>query len=142
MNEHSVCSCSVLETTHTVELCVYSSSVVAPLALLQFGREKKTKGVEGVIEVANPNRMQRKAKKAADLNVDAKVELSRKEREEIERQRKEAQYRKLHEAGKTDEARRDLARLAIIRKEREEAARTRQLEEKQLQKKKEATSRS
>ena len=131
-----------METTHTVELCVYSSSVVAPLALLQFGREKKTKGVEGVIEVANPNRMQRKAKKAADLNVDAKVELSRKEREEIERQRKEAQYRKLHEAGKTDEARRDLARLAIIRKEREEAARTRQLEEKQLQKKKEATSRS
>ena len=142
MNEHSVCSCSVLETTHTVELCIYSSSAVAPLALLQFGREKKTKGVEGVIEVANPNRMQRKAKKAADLNVDAKVELSRKEREEIERQRKEAQYRKLHEAGKTDEARRDLARLAIIRKEREEAARMRQLEEKQLQKKKEATSRS
>ena len=142
MNEHSVCSCSELETTHTGELRIYSSSVVAPLALLQFGREKKTKGVEGVIEVANPNRMQRKAKKAADLNVDAKVELSRKEREEIERQRKEAQYRKLHEAGKTDEARRDLARLAIIRKEREEAARMRQVEEKQLQKKKEATSRS
>lgn len=112
---------------------------------LQFGREKKTKGVEGIIEVANPNRMQRKAKKAADLTVDAKVELSRKEREEIERQRKEAQYRKLHEAGKTEEARRDLARLAIIRKEREEAAKKRQLEEeKQLQekKKKEATSRS
>ena len=110
--------------------------------MLQFGREKKTKGVEGMIEISNPNRVQRKAKKASDLNVDAKVELSRKKREEIERQRKEAQYRKLHEAGKTDEARRDLARLAIIRKEREEAARRRQLEEEKQAKKKEATSNS
>lgn len=110
--------------------------------LLQFGREKKSKGVEGVIEVANPNRVQKKVKKASDLNVDAKVELSRKEREEIERQRKEAQYRKLHEAGKTDEAKRDLARLAIIRKEREEAVKMRQLEEEKQVKKKEATSKS
>ena len=120
-----------------------TAQVFCTTCLLQFGREKKSKGVEGIIEVANPNRMQRKAKKAADLTMDTKVELSRKEREEIERQRKEAQYRKLHEAGKTDEARRDLARLAIIRKEREEAAKRRQLEEdKQVPKKKEATSKS
>jgi len=36
-------------------------------------------------------------------------------------------YWKLHEAGKTDQARADLARLAIIRKEREEKAKQRQV---------------
>jgi Casein kinase substrate phosphoprotein PP28 len=35
---------------------------------------------------------------------------------------------KLQEAGKTDQARADLARLAIIRKEREEKAKQRQAE--------------
>jgi len=51
-------------------------------------------------------------------------------REEIERQQKEAHYRKMHEKGQTDEARRDLARLALIRKQREEAAQKRLLEKK------------
>lgn len=36
-------------------------------------------------------------------------------------------YWKLQEAGKTDQARADLARLAIIRKEREEKAKQRQV---------------
>jgi len=36
-------------------------------------------------------------------------------------------YWKLHEAGKTDQARADLARLALIRKEREEKAKQRQV---------------
>lgn len=37
---------------------------------------------------------------------------------------------KAHQAGKTDEARADLARLAIIRKQREEAQRKKDLEAK------------
>jgi len=51
-------------------------------------------------------------------------------REEIQRQRAAASYRRLHEAGKTDEAQRDLARLAIIRQQREEAARKKEQERK------------
>jgi Casein kinase substrate phosphoprotein PP28 len=41
--------------------------------------------------------------------------LSRREREEIEKERARANYQRLHAQGKTDEARADLARLAIIR---------------------------
>lgn len=52
------------------------------------------------------------------------------DREEIERQRASEAYRRLHEAGKTDEARRDMARLAIIRQQREEAAKKRETERK------------
>ena len=51
-------------------------------------------------------------------------------REEIERQKASQAYWKLHEAGKTDEARRDMARLAIIRQERAEAAKKRDAERK------------
>ena len=51
-------------------------------------------------------------------------------REEIERQRDASAYRRLHEAGRTEEARRDLARLAIIRQQREEAARKKEAERK------------
>ncbi|XP_003387651.2 PREDICTED: 28 kDa heat- and acid-stable phosphoprotein-like [Amphimedon queenslandica] len=82
----------------------------------------KSKGVEGLIEIENPNRVQQKGKKVQSLDVNAKVELSRKEREEIEKQRAAASYRKKHEAGMTEEAQRDLARLALIRQQREEAA--------------------
>lgn len=46
---------------------------------------------------------------------------TRKQREEIERERKRKAYEKLHKEGKTDEAKRDLERLAEIRKEREAA---------------------
>lgn len=51
-------------------------------------------------------------------------------REEVEKQRAAESYRRLHEAGKTDEARNDLARLAIIRQQREEAAKKREVERK------------
>jgi hypothetical protein len=50
--------------------------------------------------------------------------MSRKERESMEAAQAKERYRKLHEAGKTDEAKADLARLALIREKREaEAAR-------------------
>jgi len=95
--------------------------------------DKKRKGAEGLIEVANPNLAVKKNKKVSQLDAAAsekqeKPQLSRREREEIEKQRAKARYQKLHAEGKTDEARADLARLAIIRKQREEAAAKREAE--------------
>lgn len=51
-------------------------------------------------------------------------------REEIARQRNAARQRKLQEEGKTDQARADLARLAVIRKQREDAAKKREEQKK------------
>lgn len=47
-------------------------------------------------------------------------------REEIEKQKSKERYMKLHLEGKTEQARADLARLAIIKKQREEAAKKRE----------------
>lgn len=65
-----------------------------------------------------------------DLSVGGKgkgkpvAELSRREREAVQAQQAKERYQKLHEAGKTDEAKADLARLKLIREKREaEAAR-------------------
>jgi len=44
-----------------------------------------------------------------------KPQLSRREREELDKQKAKLHYQKMHAAGKTEEARADLARLAIIR---------------------------
>lgn len=52
------------------------------------------------------------------------------EREEIEKQKAKERYMKMHLAGKTEQAKADLARLAIIRKQREEAARKKEEERK------------
>ncbi|KAJ8384142.1 hypothetical protein AAFF_G00208440 [Aldrovandia affinis] len=87
--------------------------------------QQKKKGVEGLIEIENPNRVSQKSKKVAELDVSAPKELSRREREEIEKQRAKERYMKLHLEGKTEQARADLARLAIIKKQREDAARKR-----------------
>jgi len=46
-------------------------------------------------------------------------------REELEKQQAREKYQKLHTEGKTEEARSDLARLALIRKQREDAAKKR-----------------
>ncbi|CAD7923966.1 unnamed protein product [Amoebophrya sp. A120] len=51
---------------------------------------------------------------------------SRKQREEIEKEKKRRAYEKLHREGKTDEAKADLARLAEIKKRREAAAKERE----------------
>ena len=48
----------------------------------------------------------------------------------MEKQQAKERYEKLHLAGKTDEARADLARLALVRKQREEAAKKREEERK------------
>ncbi|XP_066563373.1 pdgfa associated protein 1a [Amia ocellicauda] len=88
--------------------------------------DHKKKGVEGLIEIENPNRVTQKSKKVAEVDVTAPKELSRREREEIEKQRAKERYMKLHLEGKTEQARADLARLAIIKKQREDAARKRE----------------
>lgn len=46
-------------------------------------KEKKAKGVESLIEIENPNRIADRKKKATDIDIDAKVELSRRERFEM-----------------------------------------------------------
>lgn len=64
----------------------------------------------------------------------------------MDEQRAHAHYQKLHAAGKTDEARADLARLAIIKQQREEAAKRREDDKKQkevaAQKKTDATNKA
>lgn len=71
--------------------------------------------------------------KVDQLGTEEKPTLSRREREELEKQRAREHYQKLHAQGKTEEARADLARLAIIRQQREEAARKREEERKSNQ---------
>lgn len=98
--------------------------------------EPKVKGVHHLIAIENPNRVVKKDKKVSQLQVvDAEgPQLSRREREEIEKQKAKAHYQRLHAAGRTTEAKEDLARLAIIRKQREEAAKRREEEQKVKQK--------
>lgn len=62
------------------------------------------------------------AKKKGDEN------LSRREREAIAAQQAKERYQKLHAEGKTDEAKADLARLKLIREQREQAAARKQAE--------------
>ncbi|XP_063042541.1 pdgfa associated protein 1b isoform X3 [Engraulis encrasicolus] len=90
----------------------------------------KKRGLEGLIEIENPNRVAQKSKKVTDIELEGPRQLSRREREEIERQQAKERYMKMHLAGKTDQAKADLARLAIIRKQREEAARKKEQEKK------------
>jgi len=78
-------------------------------------------------DLVNPNRVAPKNLKAADLT--APRELSRREREEKEKKEAQERYWKLHAAGKTDQAKADLGRLAAIRKEREAAALKRKAEQ-------------
>ncbi|XP_078286922.1 pdgfa associated protein 1a [Rhinoraja longicauda] len=93
--------------------------------------EPKKKGVEGIIEIENPNRIVQKNKKIAEVDLNpGNRELSRREREEIEKQQARERYMKLHLEGKTEQARADLARLAIIRKQREDAAKKRETDKK------------
>nr|XP_055047338.1 pdgfa associated protein 1b [Misgurnus anguillicaudatus] len=93
------------------------------------GSQKK-KGIEGLIEIENPNRAAPKAKKVTEIELEGPKQLSRREREEIEKQKAKERYMKMHLAGKTDQAKADLARLAIIRKQREDAARKKEEERK------------
>ncbi|KAG8215171.1 hypothetical protein J3R82DRAFT_8682, partial [Butyriboletus roseoflavus] len=75
-------------------------------------------------DLINPNHVERKLN-ISDLG---SSELTRKEREAKEKQEAKDRYWKLHVAGKTDEAKSDLARLKRIREEREAAQAKRKAE--------------
>ncbi|KAF6158472.1 hypothetical protein GIB67_022069 [Kingdonia uniflora] len=100
----------------------------------------KPKGTQGVIEIQNPNLIKQKNVKARDVDIEKTTELSRREREEIEKQKSHERYMKLQEQGKTEQARKDLDRLSIIRQERAEAAKKRE-EEKAAKEQKKSESR-
>ncbi|CAK8671916.1 unnamed protein product [Clavelina lepadiformis] len=95
--------------------------------------EQSESDEDAVIQVNNPNRAAQKTKKISELSEvpSGTVELSRREKEEIAKQESARRYQQLHAQGKTDEARADLARLAIIRKQREESAKKREEEKKE-----------
>ena len=84
-------------------------------------KEYKPKGVEALIEVDNPNKAPMKHIKMKDLDSAEPVQLTRKEREEKEKEAKAAAYRKRHEAGLTEEYKRDMAKLAEVKARREAA---------------------
>ncbi|XP_037649219.1 pdgfa associated protein 1b isoform X2 [Sebastes umbrosus] len=92
--------------------------------------DRRRAGVEGLIEIENPNRAAQKSKKVTQIELDEPKQLSRREREEIEKQKAKERYMKMHLAGKTDQAKADLARLAIIKKQREDAAKKKEAEKK------------
>ncbi|KAI4371747.1 hypothetical protein MLD38_010063 [Melastoma candidum] len=91
-------------------------------------QETKPKGSQSVIEVENPNLVKAKNLKAKDADVGKVTELSRREREEIEKQRAHERYMRLQEQGKTEQAQKDLERLALIRRQRADAAKKREEE--------------
>ncbi|XP_024366616.1 uncharacterized protein [Physcomitrium patens] len=88
----------------------------------------KKKGTAGVIEIQNPNLVKPKNVKAKDVDMDRPAELSRREREELEKQRAHERYLKLQEQGKTEQSKKDLERLQLIRQQRLEAAKKREEE--------------
>ncbi|KAK4347200.1 hypothetical protein RND71_033539 [Anisodus tanguticus] len=89
---------------------------------------EKPKGTQGIIEIENPNLVKPKNVKAKNVDIEKTTELSRREREEIEKQQAHERYMRLQEQGKTEQARKDLDRLALIRQQRSEAAKKREEE--------------
>ncbi|GJP30588.1 hypothetical protein CLOM_g4115 [Closterium sp. NIES-68] len=91
--------------------------------------EEKHKGVAGLIAVENPNAPRKAAVKVSQADTSAPTtQLSRREREEIEKERSKERYMKLQEQGKTEQSKKDLERLALIRQQREEAAKKKEEE--------------
>lgn len=80
-------------------------------------------------EEENAGNIEEVTKVVDNLNVDEdpnegeeEVHLTRKQREQAEKERKAAEYRRRHELGLTEEYKRDMAKLAEVRRRREEAA--------------------
>ncbi|XP_053680477.1 28 kDa heat- and acid-stable phosphoprotein-like [Anopheles nili] len=94
--------------------------------------DEKAKGAQSVIQIQNPNRVAKKAhRKVDDVGADEEAQLTRREKEELEKQRAAAAYQKRHAEGKTAQAKADLARLAIIKQHRAEAAARREAEKRE-----------
>jgi len=86
--------------------------------------------LEGATNLNVAAKGEKKAVSAKKMDVSGgdKPELSRREREAMDAQRKSEAYRKKHAAGETDEAKADLARLTEVRRKREEAKKQRDAE--------------
>ena len=82
---------------------------------------KARSAVEGLIEVDNPNKAKVKNTKLKDMDGSAAAPMTRAEREKAEKEAKAAAYRKRHEAGLTEEYKRDMAKLAEVKARREAA---------------------
>mmetsp|Transcript_24620 Transcript_24620/g.44442 ORF Transcript_24620/g.44442 Transcript_24620/m.44442 type:complete len:274 (+) Transcript_24620:77-898(+) len=81
-------------------------------------KEYKPKGLEGLIEVDNPNKAKVKMTKLKDMDGSGAAPMTRKEREEKEKEAKAAAYRKRHEAGLTEEYKRDMSKLNEVKARR------------------------
>ncbi|XP_058100635.1 uncharacterized protein LOC131245303 isoform X1 [Magnolia sinica] len=87
---------------------------------------EKRKGPQSVIEIENPNLVKPKNVKARDVDIEKTTDLSRREREEIEKQKAHERFMRLQEQGKTEQSRKDLERLSLIRQQRADAAKKRE----------------
>ncbi|RLN79434.1 hypothetical protein BBJ28_00016241 [Nothophytophthora sp. Chile5] len=117
------------ERVQTKSLFGFSNSADGPA--LEETKPKKV-GFAAIAKTQNPNAKKKanKVMKAKDMDADAAPQqLSRREREAIEKERAAAHYLKKHLAGETDEAKKDLARLAEVKRRREEAEQRKQEEE-------------
>ncbi|KAF3330122.1 heat- and acid-stable phosphoprotein [Carex littledalei] len=65
--------------------------------------DSKRKGTEGVIKIENPNLANPKNMKAKEVDLGKTTELSRREREELEKQKAHEQYMRLQKQGKTEQ---------------------------------------
>mmetsp|Transcript_18612 Transcript_18612/g.55355 ORF Transcript_18612/g.55355 Transcript_18612/m.55355 type:complete len:252 (+) Transcript_18612:280-1035(+) len=113
---------SDLESVDEEELAAQMDAMRAGTAEGDAKEKKKKSSTEGLIKTANPNaaNAQHRHQKASALGGDApKVELTRREREEIEKQRAAAAYAKRHAEGKTDEFKADMERLKAAKARRE-----------------------
>ena len=61
-------------------ICLQRERERVNCVLLQTFKKEKTKGVEALLEIENPNRVAQKSKKVTDIDMDATVVLSRRER--------------------------------------------------------------
>nr|ACG30657.1 heat- and acid-stable phosphoprotein [Zea mays] len=74
----------------------------------------KHKGIEGLIEIENPNLVKTKNVKAKDIDIGKPTDMSRREREDLDKQKSHERHMKLQEQGKTEQARKDLEHAVLI----------------------------
>lgn len=84
-------------------------------------------GGKSAAKTNNPNHAKKgssgiKVKDLDDEPIDPTAGMTRKEREAMEAAKQKEEYMKKHLAGETEQARKDMERLAIVRKRREEQA--------------------
>eukprot|EP00800_Vazella_pourtalesii_P012255 TRINITY_DN2904_c0_g1_i1.p1 TRINITY_DN2904_c0_g1~~TRINITY_DN2904_c0_g1_i1.p1 ORF type:complete len:190 (-),score=65.59 TRINITY_DN2904_c0_g1_i1:73-642(-) len=90
--------------------------------------EEKYKGVAHLIEIENPNRMKGKLEVRVEEMGD--VKLTRRQREQMQAEKDRARQLKQMQDGTSAQAKRDIARLDQIKREREDAAKRRDMERK------------